>query len=116
VQVEPPVTSVAETKRPRLAASTANDSTAKLDASPPTAQGFAREIEAFRDRARSEGKESITLTAGEVHRRVGGYPGPTHRMPVCCAAMRRAMGPRDAIVTAPPRGNGASLTIRYVVC
>jgi 5-methylcytosine-specific restriction protein A len=53
------------------------------------------------------------VTAGELHRRVGEYPGPNHRMPVCCSVMRQAMTHRDHEVCAPPKGNGASLRIRY---
>lgn len=55
----------------------------------------------------------IDVNAGSIHREVGGYPGNGHRMPVCCAVMRRMMNGDDAIIASPPRGNGASLTVRY---
>ena len=59
------------------------------------------------------GFSAVELTAGNLHRRVGGYPGNDHRMPVCCEVMRKAMGTNDEILSAPPRGDGATLTIRY---
>src|SRR5688572_3297116 len=59
------------------------------------------------------GRPYVDVSAGELHRDVGGYPGADHRMPTCCDVMRRAMKGGDEIVSAPPKGNGASLTIRY---
>lgn len=53
------------------------------------------------------------LNAGDVHRAVGGYPSNNHRMPVCCNVMRSRMIEDDYILCCPPKGNGASLTIRY---
>jgi 5-methylcytosine-specific restriction protein A len=45
---------------------------------------------------------------------IGGYPGAgKHRMPVCCEAMRSEKRAGDEIVFEPPKGKGASLTIRY---
>jgi len=55
----------------------------------------------------------LDINSGHLHRLVGGYPGPNHRMPVCCGAMRGEMQPGDIIIDQPPKGNGASLTIRY---
>jgi 5-methylcytosine-specific restriction protein A len=57
------------------------------------------------------------MSAGDLHRRVGDYPGNDHRMPVCCGVMRDAMDEDvgDAIVSSPPSGDGASLLVRYVL-
>jgi hypothetical protein len=66
----------------------------------------------FRE-AQQEGLREITITAGELHREVGGYPGSSHRLPVCCSVLRQAMLPGDEVVQAPPSGKGASLKIRY---
>ena len=55
----------------------------------------------------------VQIRSGDLHRLIGGYPGPTHRMPLCCDVMRNRMGPDDFIVEAPPKGNGASLVIQY---
>ena len=56
---------------------------------------------------------AVRIKAGDLHRSVGGYPGPNHRMPICCAAMRAAMQSGDRVVDGPPSGKGASLTIEY---
>jgi hypothetical protein len=63
--------------------------------------------------AARRGDVTATVRAGDLHKRVGGYPGPNHRMPVCCAAMRSLMGQDDRIVQQPPKGNGANLVIEY---
>jgi hypothetical protein len=56
----------------------------------------------------------IDLKAGDIHTACGGYPGPNHRMKSCCHAMRKAMRGSDEILPGgPPKGNGASLKIRY---
>jgi hypothetical protein len=59
------------------------------------------------------GKLHVEINAGDLHRKVGGYPGPNHRMSACCDAMYQAQREGDQIVARPPRGKGASLTIRY---
>ena len=57
----------------------------------------------------------IDLTSGDVHRAVGGYPAEdgNHRMPVCCDVMYAAMRGDDKVLSAPPSGKGATVTIRY---
>jgi len=56
----------------------------------------------------------VTAKAGDLHRAVGGYPRRnSHRMPVCCDMMRSAMQGGDVIVSEPPKGRGATMTIRY---
>jgi hypothetical protein len=49
----------------------------------------------------------------DVHRELGSYPGPNQRMPNCCQVMKRLMATQDRILTAPPKGVGASLVVRY---
>jgi hypothetical protein len=63
--------------------------------------------------AERNGDKYLDVNSGKLHREVGGYPGPSHRMPVCCAVMREAMTIGDRIIAAPKKGNGASLTICY---
>ena len=53
------------------------------------------------------------VEAGDLHRRVGGYPGKNHRMPVCCGVMKQNMKSGDRIIEEPPSGQGASLIIRF---
>jgi 5-methylcytosine-specific restriction protein A len=55
----------------------------------------------------------VDVNSGDLHRQVGGYPGRNHRMPVCCEVMYGKMKGDDAVLSAPPKGKGASLTIRY---
>lgn len=53
------------------------------------------------------------ITAGELHRAVGGYPGRNHRMPMAVGAMRRRMTAGDQVVHSPPKGVGASFSVRF---
>jgi hypothetical protein len=82
---------------------------------PATTEDFRRQLLSLLDEAGRLGLCFVGVTAGALHRRVGGYPGSEHRMPVCCATMRSVMGPNDRIVKQPPSGNGASLLIQYSV-
>jgi 5-methylcytosine-specific restriction protein A len=63
--------------------------------------------------AERAGRSTVEVTSGDLHREVGGYPGRGHRMPICCDVMRARQGPGDAILLEPPKGRGATLTIRY---
>lgn len=83
----------------------------------PTAEDFKIELHRIMLDAMKEGRELAEINAGELHRRVGDYPGKNHRMPVCCEVMRRALATDagDLVVEQPPSGQGASLTIRYVL-
>lgn len=55
----------------------------------------------------------VEINAGELHRAVGEYPGPDHKMPTCCNVMHQEMREGDEIVAISEKGAGASLTIRY---
>jgi 5-methylcytosine-specific restriction protein A len=80
----------------------------------PTREDFEREIRRQIAAAHKKGLAFVDIRAGDVHSSVGGYPGRDgNRMPSCCAAMRRLMQPRDTIESAPPKGKGASVVIRY---
>jgi hypothetical protein len=63
--------------------------------------------------AEKGGEKFVHITSGKLHREIGGYPGPSHRMPVCCEVMRSEMTIGDRIIAAPKKGNGATLTISY---
>jgi len=82
---------------------------------PPTMNNFRKELADLFSRALEDGKTSINVNSGELHRVLGGYPGPNHRMPVCCDAMYQEMRAGDQILNAPAKGKGASLTIRYLL-
>lgn len=83
----------------------------------PTAEDFKLELHRMMLEAIKEGRESVEIVAGDLHRRVGEFPGRNHRMPVCCAVMRGALAEDagDVILRQPASGQGATLTIRYVL-
>jgi hypothetical protein len=47
----------------------------------PTAEDFKLELHRIMLEAMKEGKQSVVINAGELHTRVGDYPGRDHRMP-----------------------------------
>lgn len=79
----------------------------------PKAHDFRVALNSILLDAKEQKRQYLELAAGELHRLVGGYPGKDHRMPICCSVMRSIMRPGDQILSAPPKGNGASLKIRY---
>jgi hypothetical protein len=79
----------------------------------PNSEVFRRQLHSLFKKAERQGKNHIKVQSGELHRMVGGYPGTNHRMPICCGVMRAEMKSTDKIIDAPPKGNGASLLIRY---
>jgi 2-polyprenyl-6-hydroxyphenyl methylase / 3-demethylubiquinone-9 3-methyltransferase len=82
-------------------------------ATPLTAQSFRVELLAQLRVAERMGQTMVDINAGQLHRELGGYPGPNHRLPVCCEVMHGEVGLGDAVIDSPPKGKGASLTIRY---
>src|SRR3954454_11490232 len=83
--------------------------------SAPSSGDFRQEVAAQIDRAVKRGAGHVEINAGELHRTLGGYPGPGHRMPLCCQAMQEECLPRDEVIFSPEKGQGASLTIRYKI-
>ncbi|RJX29194.1 MAG: HNH endonuclease [Dethiobacter sp.] len=79
----------------------------------PTAQDFQSALEEAFKSAQNQGEAYIDIKSGDLHKRVGEYPGSNHRMPVCCDIMKRNMKTADQILQQPPKGQGASLVIRY---
>lgn len=79
----------------------------------PRKRDFELALRAILHDANERGHGSLELSAGDLHAKVGGYPGRDHRMPSCCAAMRSLMAPGDRFVYEPPRGDGARLTIEF---
>lgn len=79
-----------------------------------TTEQFQGELDAVFAAARREGRASVDVNAGELHRELGGYPGPDHRMAACSQVLwNNYRAEVDEVVSAPPKGKGASLTIRY---
>lgn len=79
----------------------------------PNADDFRKKIEEMLETARREGRDSVEICSGDVHREVGGYPSSNHRMASCCQVMYTIKKSTDIILYAPPKGKGASLRIRY---
>lgn len=80
----------------------------------PNATDFRIELFSQLSHDQGRGLTHIDTNAGQLHRDVGGYPGPGHRMPNCCQVMKSEMRPGDTI-TSSLKNAGASLTIRYLL-
>jgi hypothetical protein len=65
------------------------------------------------DRATRAGLIDVLINSGELYRSLGGYPGSTHGMPLCCGAMEAEMKPGDTLLL--ERSNGAGMTVRYLL-
>jgi voltage-gated potassium channel len=76
---------------------------------------FSEAIGAVLVRAQKQGRPHVEINAGELHRQVGGYPGPHQRMPSCCGALRAIMSDKDTVIFEPERGDGAALTVRFAL-
>jgi endonuclease III len=57
----------------------------------------------------------VDVTSGELYRMVGGRTGREYRMATCCSVMIKSMHGGDTILAQPPKGKGATLTIRYIL-
>jgi hypothetical protein len=79
----------------------------------PKAEDFRKTLAELLISANELGFVAVEVNAGNLHRRVGGYPGGDHRMPQCCDVMRQEMLSGDEVIDEPPSGQGARLTIRY---
>ena len=53
----------------------------------PTTETFRAELKLQLSQAERRGALSVDINSGELHRKVGDYPGPNHRMPLCCNVM-----------------------------
>lgn len=78
-----------------------------------TTETFFNSVELLKQIGRQNNLSELIITSKEVHKLVGGYPGPNHRMPMCCDAMYKAMGDQDEILEKPPKDKGATLKIKY---
>jgi len=79
----------------------------------PTKRDFANALKQALDEAQAGGLSSVEITAGDLHRKVGSYPGPDNRMASCSDVMWEHKLDQDEILYQPPKGRGASLQIRY---
>jgi hypothetical protein len=81
----------------------------------PTSGLFRLALQCRLDEAGRKGNSFLDVVAGDLHREVGRYPGDNHRMPVCCDVLRKSMLPGDVVIAEPPKGRGASLTVRFQI-
>ena len=79
----------------------------------PTTKDFEIGLQDVLAKAQNDGRPYVDIIAGDLHKMVGGYPGSHHRMVSCCTVMRKFMKLGDETMYAPPKGNGATLKIRY---
>ena len=79
----------------------------------PTADDFRAALRGRFARATEVGKTYLDVRSGNLHEVVGGYPGSNHRMRNCCRVMRSDMTEGDVEIDAPPKGDGATVVIRY---
>jgi 5-methylcytosine-specific restriction protein A len=80
----------------------------------PQREDFENRLRAHLREAKLKGLPYVDAEARWLHRQVGGYPNNgNHRMPICNAVMRNEMKLDDLELAAPPKGRGATLTIRY---
>ena len=78
-------------------------------------EAFEKELVKILNEAKEAQKEYIDITSKELHMRVGVYPKKGHAMPTCCNVMKKMMKGNDFIKHQPPKGNGATLEIRYYI-
>jgi hypothetical protein len=83
----------------------------------PSAEDFKLRLYLIFSLAQQNGLLEVEVSSDDLHRRVGGYPGRDHRMPLCCQVMTQHFTEKagDQMVEAPPSGQGATLRIRYVL-
>jgi hypothetical protein len=80
----------------------------------PSIEDFKNEIDEMKNEARINGEEYIDIIALEIHKRLA-IVSRNHRMASCCKAMYDMMLTEngDQIISAPPKGKGSTLKIRY---
>lgn len=81
----------------------------------PVKKDFSLKIAELKSSFKQKGEPNLVMKSGDLHKIVGGYETNNHRMPICCDAMYDAMQAGDEIIQAPPKGKGASLTIKYLL-
>ena len=64
-------------------------------------------------RAAHGGLIDVLINSGELYRSLGGYPGSTHGMPLCCDAMQAEIKLGDTLLL--DRTAGAGMTVRYLL-
>ena len=79
----------------------------------PNNDDFQKGLDQMLETARNRGATSTVVKAGDLHRLVGGYPGPDNRIPVCCGVMRKNMKESDKVLPNALKKDGATFQVRY---
>ncbi|MBI4198593.1 MAG: HNH endonuclease [Chloroflexi bacterium] len=79
----------------------------------PNTEDFRSALHSKLQEAVKQGITYLDINSGEFHREPGGSSGRNNRLPVCCNVMWQEMREGDEVLERPPKGKGASLTIRY---
>lgn len=79
----------------------------------PSIDHFQHVLHAQLEEAAKRYAKNIVINAGELHRAVGGYPGPDQRLQTCCDVMKAEMRTGDAIIGDLANAQAAALMIRY---
>ncbi len=81
----------------------------------PTKEDFELKLSELLVDAENKELDFVDIVSGDLHRVIGGYPveDGNHRMPICCQVMKDQMVDEDQILHSPPKGQGATLKIRY---
>ena len=79
----------------------------------PSTDDFQMQLDSIFSFAEEKRLTAIIIKSGDLHRLIGDYPGTDHRMPICCNIMRKNMMSGDEVLSEPPSGAGATLTIKY---
>ena len=79
----------------------------------PSIDHFHRELRAQFEYAEKRRAKNIVVNSGELHRAVGGYPGPNERLQLCCEVMKDEMKSGDVVIGNLDNCRGAALIIRY---
>jgi 5-methylcytosine-specific restriction protein A len=79
----------------------------------PSSKDFEAALDGLMQAARQGGETFVEVSSGDLHRLVGGYPGPNHRMPTCCTVMRGRLNKGDIVLREPKRSAGANLALKY---
>ena len=81
----------------------------------PDAEDFRQALAGFLAEAERDGRTQVEVSAAQLHRALGGFPGVNHRIPICCSVMRTSVRDGDSIVISPAAGIGPALTVRFVL-
>ena len=83
----------------------------------PSADDFPTALQGRFREASGVGRRWMYVTASDLHREVEGHSTSAgeDRMRLCVDAMRDAMRDGDTVLCEAPGGDGATLTIRYLL-